>query len=85
LQAALAIYPSFPRARNALVIVYAEQHDFMSAMDLLEIAIHLGPRFGEAYFNYGIVLMDTGRHADAAAHLTKALALEFSAERVADC
>ena len=82
-QAALSIYPNFPRARNALAVAYVQQHDFTSAMGQLEIAIDLDPRFGEAYFNYGIVLMDTGRYADAATHLARALDLEFSPDHVA--
>lgn len=84
LQAALAVYPDFPRARNALAVAYAKQHDFALAIDQLEIAINLDPRFGEAYFNYGIVLMDTGRFADAASRLVRALDLEFSPAHVAD-
>ena len=82
-QAALSIYPNFPRARNALAVAYVQQHDFTSAMGQLEIAVDLDPRFGEAYFNYGIVLMDTGRYADAATHLAIALDLEFSPDHVA--
>jgi len=82
-QAALSIYPNFPRARNALAVAYVQRHDFTSAMGQLEIAIDLDPRFGEAYFNYGIVLMDTGRYADAATHLARALDLEFSPDHVA--
>ncbi len=85
LQAALSVYPNFPRARNALAVAYAKQHDFTSAIGQLEIAINLDPRFGEAYFNYGIVLMDTGRYADAATHLARALDLEFWPDYVADC
>jgi len=82
-QAALSIYPNFPRARNALAVAYVQRHDFTSAMGQLEIAIDLDPRFGEAYFNYGIVLMGTGRYADAATHLAIALDLEFSPDHVA--
>ena len=44
----------------------------------LEIAIKLDPRFGEAYFNYGIVLMNSGRYADAAAHFARAVDLDLS-------
>ena len=84
LQAALSICPSFPRARNALAIAYVKQYDFMSAIAQLEIAVSLDPQFGEAHFNYGIILTDTGRYADAAAHFAKALDLKFSPERVAD-
>ena len=43
----------------------------------LEIAIKLDPRLGEAYFNYGIVLMNAGRYADAAAHFARAVDLDF--------
>jgi len=84
LQAALSICPNFPRARNALAVAYVKQHDLASALGQLEIAINFDPRFGEAYFNYGIVLMDTGRYADAAIYLARALDLEFSPEHVAD-
>jgi Tfp pilus assembly protein PilF len=84
LHAALSVYPNFPRARNALAVTYAKQHDFANAASQLEIAITLDPQFGEAYFNYGMVMMETGRYANAATHLARALDLEFSPENVAD-
>jgi hypothetical protein len=84
LQSALSIYPNFPRARNALAIVYAKQQDYAGATGQLEIAIKLDPRFGEAYFNYGIVLMNAGRYADAAAHFARAVDLDFSPDFVTD-
>jgi tetratricopeptide (TPR) repeat protein len=84
LQSALSIYPNFPRARNALALVYAKQQDYAGATHQLEIAIKLDPRFGEAYFNYGIVLMNAGRYADAAAHFARAVDLDFSPDFVTD-
>ena len=84
LQSALSIYPNFPRARNALALVYAKHQDYAGATDQLEIAIKLDPRFGEAYFNYGIVLMNAGRYADAAAHFARAVDLDFSPDFVTD-
>ena len=84
LQAALSIYPNFPRARNALAVAYAKQHDFTMAIGQLEIAIKLDPRFGEAYFNFGSALMGTGQYADAATHFARALDLDFSPDFVAD-
>jgi len=84
LQSALSIYPNFPRARNALALVYAKQQNYAGATDQLEIAIKLDPRFGEAYFNYGIVLMNADRYADAAAHFARAVDLDFSPDFVTD-
>jgi tetratricopeptide (TPR) repeat protein len=84
LQSALSIYPNFPRARNALAFVYAKQQDYAGATDQLEISIKLDPRFGEAYFNYGIVLMNAGSYADAAAHFARAVDLDFSPDFVTD-
>jgi len=84
LQMALSICPNFPRARNALAVAYAKQHDPIGAIEQLEMAVSLDPRFGEAHFNYGSVLMNTGRYADAAAHFARAVDLDFSPDFVTD-
>ena len=50
----------------------------------MTVEASISPQFGEAYFNYGMVMMETCRYADAATRLVRALDLEFSPENVAE-
>ena len=46
----------------------------------MTVEASISPKSGEAYLNYGMVMMETCRYADAATRLVRALDLEFSPE-----
>jgi Tfp pilus assembly protein PilF len=83
LEAALTIYPSFARARNALAVSYVEQRNFAEATRQFDTALSLDDQSGEIHLNYARLLVELEKYSDAATQFGKVLDLKFSQDSAA--
>jgi type IV pilus assembly protein PilF len=72
---ALAAKPDLPAAHNLQGLIYAALGDDKQAEDSYRRALQLAPRDGDTLHNYGWLLCQQKRHADADAQFQQALAL----------
>lgn len=74
---AAALDPQLVQAQVNLIILYGQVGDFESAEKHYRQAIALNPRqFPDAYYNYGVLLMNAGRLPEAAQAFRQALVVK---------
>lgn len=61
-----------------LAEAYALCGEKTKAKELYEKLLERSPRFPEPYFNYGVMLMEEGRHSEGVEYIGKALEQNFS-------
>lgn len=64
--------PLKARPWNNLAFEYARRGNYEQALKLNQRALELDPKYGETYFNLGVILMQVGEFEDAVAVLKKA-------------
>ncbi len=74
LLAAVATFPDYAEAHNALGLVYHAMGRRVEALRHYDRAVELLPGFSEAHNNRGVLLLDLGRYDDAVIAFERALA-----------
>ncbi len=75
LQKAIAIYPKFVSAHNALGLAYMEEHDAPRAKDELQAAASMDAQFPGSLLNLGVLALWSNDFAAAVSNFEKAAAL----------
>ena len=81
LERALAIYPQFVSAHNALGLAYLDQHDPRARAEF-ESAVKVDDQFPSSYMNLGILDLSADHFAEADSNLRKAASLRPNDPRI---
>ncbi len=83
-QMVLDEHPDFPDVRNKAGLCLAMLGDLRGAVEQLDEAVAINPRYAEAHLNRAVVLNELGRFDEARSSFTRAAELERHSEYPAD-